>query len=376
MATFELESSAQLSEGELAALVEDVLAGRGAEGAEEAVEAAGMAALPALADLLSRDLPIEQIEAVESRLKRALLGLMRGEPSGERARELARFQRDLGLLIKYKSYGIKASSPLGYSLFVLTPGEGFSFQRHRSHKTEIFHILAVSSDARVFLCSSEQWRDCFEPAAFASWLAGRADPRYDTFSLVPRPGDVIVIDTTDVVHSVTGCVLEEFASVSTDMVDRLFDQNLGRPVPLAGGRATVKERLLALDAEPLRRRIRPGTSGPAIEDLAQDPAPVSQRAWFGSTPSFSAAHWRIDPGQETPLESCGRQAISLYALQGQGDLLLVDETELGQPAIPRLDLHRGDSLMIPPGCHYQLRNRGTEPLVVSEHRIEPAVALG
>ena len=54
---------------------------------------------------------------------------------------------------------------------------------------------------------------------------------------MPKPGDVIVIDRLNVVHAVLGCVLAEFATVSTDMVDRLHDQNAGRPTPAEFTRA-------------------------------------------------------------------------------------------------------------------------------------------
>ncbi len=62
---------------------------------------------------------------------------------------------------------------------------------------------------------------------------------------MPRPGDVIVIDKLSVVHSVVGCVLAEFATVSTDMVDRLHDQNEGAPIPAEFTRAFSEERIRA-----------------------------------------------------------------------------------------------------------------------------------
>jgi len=39
---------------------------------------------------------------------------------------------------------------------------------------------------------------------------------------------VFIISELGVVHTVMGCVLEEYATVSTDMVERLHDQNIGR----------------------------------------------------------------------------------------------------------------------------------------------------
>src|SRR5215510_1718963 len=161
----------------------------------ELSDQSGLDALPALGRHLTADAPIEVAERYEAVLKSILLEQLAGGVPGSTARRVARFQQEIGFLFKYKSYAVKCATPLGYSVFFQRPGEGFSFQRHVTRKTEVFHILEV--------------------------LPGGSVPRYDAFRFDVRPGDVFVIDQLNVVHTVIGCVLEEFATVSTDMVDRL-----------------------------------------------------------------------------------------------------------------------------------------------------------
>jgi hypothetical protein len=80
-----------------------------------------------LVDALRADSPIAVLEQSERQLKQILSRELAGPLDGPRIRALASFQRDLGFLLKYKSYAVKAASPLGYSVFLQRPGEGFSF---------------------------------------------------------------------------------------------------------------------------------------------------------------------------------------------------------------------------------------------------------
>ena len=97
----------------------------------------------------------------------------------------------------------------------------------------------------VFLCDFADWQRIYERGFVSGMDERRADERYERFRFVPRPGDVIVIDKLSVVHSVVGCVLAEFATVSTDMVDRLHDQNEGATIPAEFTRAFSEERIRA-----------------------------------------------------------------------------------------------------------------------------------
>ena len=100
-----------------------------------------LAQLESLREPLTADLPIADLETFEVDWKQALGRALSAPLSGADARRLATLHQDIGLLPKYKSYAIKASSPLGYSIFLQEPGKGFSFQQHRHHKVEIFHVL-------------------------------------------------------------------------------------------------------------------------------------------------------------------------------------------------------------------------------------------
>src|SRR5579864_3135358 len=206
----------------------------------------GLEVLPALAEFLASALPSAVLEGYEAVLKAVLRRELAGEVTGATARILAGAQQRVGLLYKYKSYAVKASSPLGYSIFLQNPGEGFSFQRHLEHKTEVFHILDVHPGGFVFLCGFDEWERCYDRERFAAWLAGeRADPEYDRYRFPARPGDVFVLDELGTVHTVIGCTLEEFATISTDMVDRLHDQNRGKPIPAAFDKTWAGARLRA-----------------------------------------------------------------------------------------------------------------------------------
>src|SRR5579871_6542357 len=134
-----------------------------------------------LVEALRADSPIAVLEAHERELKQ-ILGRELGRPmDGGRIRSLASFQQQLGFLLKYKSYAVKAASPLGYSVFLQRPGEGFSFQQHITHKTEIFYILDVLPGGFVFLCDFSDWQRIYDRASFLAWLDGATDERYERF---------------------------------------------------------------------------------------------------------------------------------------------------------------------------------------------------
>lgn len=99
----------------------------------------GLRGLPVFKEHLRRDLPIDQAERLEMLLKKLLRSIMRDRMSGAEARQIARFQMELGFILKYKSYAIKAATPVGYSIFIQNERQGFSFQRHIVHKLEVFH---------------------------------------------------------------------------------------------------------------------------------------------------------------------------------------------------------------------------------------------
>lgn len=334
---------------------------------------AGLAALPVLAGRLTEDAPIEVVERFEAILKAVLLEGLAGGVPGAVARDVARFQQEIGFLCKYKSYAVKCATPLGYSIFFQRPGEGFSFQRHITRKTEVFHILDVQPGGYAFVCRYEDWVRAYEPAAFAAWLAGGDDPRYDAFRFEVRPGDVFVIDQLNVVHTVIGCVLEEFATVSTDMVDRLYDQNLGRPMPPEFDRAWSQARLAALQFPRGARLVSPG-GGRSAAPL--EPVRIAGGRMLTLADTFVLARrYFVDAGATTAIQHDDERAAVLHVTAGRGRVVVADREEAAFTVPPSLPAAKADVLLVPPGTRYGFVNEGDEPFELSEHRISLAAAL-
>ena len=338
------------------------------------IREAGLAALPVLSGRLTADAPIDVVERFEAILKSVLLDGLAGGVTGATAREVARFQQEIGFLFKYKSYAVKCATPLGYSVFFQRPGEGFSFQRHVTRKTEVFHILDVLPGGYAFICRYEDWAHAYEPASFAAWLAGAEDPRYDGFRFEVRPGDVFVIDQLNVVHTVIGCVLEEFATVSTDMVDRLYDQNLGKPIPAEFTREWSREQLESLPFPSGARRLTLGGRAPAATPV--EPVAITGGTLLTLADTFVLARrYLVEPGRKTDLQHDDERASILHVTAGRGRVAVADREEAAFTVPPSLPAAKADVLLIPPGTHYGFVNEGEGPLEVSEHRIALAEAL-
>jgi mannose-6-phosphate isomerase-like protein (cupin superfamily) len=321
---------------------------------------AAIDALPALVGRLTSDLPIDELERVEAEFKEILRAASSAGVSDPEAREIALFQKQVGFLLKYKPYAVKCASPLGYSLFLQNPGEGFSFQRHTEHKVEVFHIAEVMPGGYAFVCDYADWEAVYEPDSFTRWLGGSADERYDRHRQDLSPGDVIVIDRLNVVHTILGCVVEEFATVSTDMVDRLHDQNARAHIPPEFGHEWVRERLAAVRY-------------PEASRVVYGPGEVSDEPVEGGSvrvlaDSFVAARaYRVDAGAAGPLLSDAERAASVYVTGGAGEIAI----GAGEP----IEVSRGDLLTIVPGVSYRAVNRSDAELTFSEHRIAPGVAF-
>jgi hypothetical protein len=342
--------------------------------ARQSAVALGIAALPPLADFLVRDQPIAQAERCEALFKSILAALFDKGVTGPQARSIASFQQQIGLLLKYKSYSVKATSPLGYAIFLQNPNQGFSFQEHITHKVEVFHILKPHAGGYVFLCDIDQWNAVYDREAFNAWLQGAADPRYEQFRHPARPGDVFVIDRLRTVHTVMGCVLEEFATVSTDMVNRLHDQNAGRAMPEFFTRAWAMDRLRAVETPQARREVLFGNKGSGAREL------IAQTIRGGMDTSLTCGDIRIswydiDPGARTDLFSARGNALSLYVTSGSGRLMLCDLDEARAAAPPSMPVRKGDLFLIPPFMAYGLASDAKEPLCVSAHMLPHNVAF-
>jgi hypothetical protein len=330
--------------------------------------------LESLVEHLRADSPIDVLEQFERKLKELLSVELAAPITGDRMREVASFQAHLGFLLKYKSYAVKAASPLGYSVFLQRRGEGFSFQRHITHKTEIFYILDVQPGGYVFLCDFEEWQRIYDRDTFLAWLGGAPDARYERWRFAPQPGDVIVIDRLNVVHTVVGCTLVEFATVSTDMVDRLHDQNEGRLVPAQFTREFAESKL--------RDQIWPAVSHLVTFEggrYSRRVIPAHRvkggvRTMFGEG-AVVASSFRFDAGAASALGVDLERATCLHIAGGAGRLVLGDATEVRRPSPPTLAARAGDLFFLVPGAHYGFINDGAAPLTVAEHRIPHAVAF-
>ena len=331
--------------------------------------------LPLLSEQLSKDLPIEILEKFETILKAVLRANLRGKVSGETAREVARFQKEIGLLLKYKSYAIKCASPLGYSIFLQNAGQGFSFQRHVTHKTEVFHILDVQPGGYVFICDFKDWEKCYDRDSFASWIDGGADERYERFRYHPQPGDVFTIKELGVVHTVIGCVLEEFATVSTDMVDRLYDQNSGGEIPANFNRGYVRERLSKISLPDTSRAVNNcSQSAPQIEEIQAQEIRGGHVTELART-SLIASRYVIEPRQSSDHFIGVEHAASLYIAEGAGRVIIADEEELHRMTPPSISVSAGDALLVPAGIYHGFVNEGDAPLKLSVQRISFNVAF-
>jgi mannose-6-phosphate isomerase-like protein (cupin superfamily) len=357
---------------QLTAHIAEYLENPGSDHGHQVIAGMGIRSLPVLIEFLHEDLPIERTERLETLVKLVLRDALNGPISGEEARSISRFQKELGFVLKYKSYAIKASAPLGYSIFLQKDGEGFSFQRHVEHKLEVFHIVHVKPGGYVFLCDFEDWKRVYAKDSFERWLGGERNAAYDRYKFVPTPGDVFVISTLGVVHTVVGCVLEEFATVSTDMVDRLHDQNASKKIPANFTRAYAEAALQEIEP-PARNRLVKGFGAREIETI--EPVAVPGGKQFLLCDSFvRAARYVIKPGAETATERDDHRAVLLRISRGRGSAVIADASELGDSKA-RLAFHKGDLFLVPPGIHYAIRNEGSGYVEYSEHRIAPGVAF-
>jgi len=354
--------------------LEQALAQPADQAAIDNLAACGLDTLPVFRDYLKRDTDIGRAEAVEALLKRVLKERLSRPVSGADARRIARFQQELGFIFKYKSYAIKAAVPLGYSIFLQNPGEGFSFQRHVTHKTEVFHILEAPPGGYVFLCDAEDWDKHYDKETFDAWLAGESHPFFDRCRFVPQPGDVFVISRLNVVHTVIGCILEEYATVSTDMVDRLHDQNKGKPIPERFCRAYAEERLQSLRLPAKHRNVDMLSGETTVEPIPWTAVEGGERAIL--TDSFvTASNYRLSPMAAGALQRSAERAAQIRIFSGEGRIAIAGDDELDRLEQVAIPVKGGDLLFIPPGIHYRIFNDRGEALEYSEHLIAPNVAF-
>lgn len=334
----------------------------------------GLNSFPELLQHLKNDTDIDSVEELEDVVKQIIFQAYRKGINGEVARKIAKFQQDIGLLLKYKSYTIKCATPLGFSIFLHNAREGFSFQQHQTHKTELFHILTVKKGGFVFLCSMDQWLQYYDPIKFKAWLEGEINPTYEQFAFRPEPGDVFVVDKVGVVHTVVGCELEEFANDSTDMVDRLHDQNQYKTIPTKFNRAFATKLINQLSLPKSNRLIVWDESGFHIQSLSPKPITGGEKTTYAEI-DFSAARMKIDPGESSEMFVDSKNATNLFFHSGSGNIVVADRNELESGQTPTVKIGPKQDIIITPGVYWQVQNTGITPMEFSEHKVPIEMAF-
>jgi hypothetical protein len=306
-------------------------------------------------DYFSRPRPYQQVEDAEAELLRVWRDVLGGETEDPAALEAcALFFSQLGFLFKYKVYGVKVALPFGYSLFDLVDGEGFSFQVHEEPKLEGFHILAPKRDALLYVADRHEWE-----ADGRAWAQCSAEERRGSGmpagALTPRAGDVAAVQHTGVVHTVLGCVLEEYASCSVDSVVRLHDQNTRGEVELPQRHPSVS-RMLGRGSRglPLRRLARSGTGW--VERISAQPGEVID--------SDHVRGWRTElAAGETMGIPEGSSVTSLVVVRGRV------RATVGSRAIRRSP---GEVVVVPPGLAVTVATG--DGCVLSLHQVPASLA--
>jgi hypothetical protein len=335
---------------------------------------AGLEQLDALVEPLRTDAPIGEVERHEETLKRVLGAVFERGATADEGRRIAAFQRDVGLIMKYKPYAVKASTPLGFSLFLQEPRQGFSFQKHSVRKVEAFHILEVDADSYVFLAPWSEWQRVYEPVRFQRWLDGATDEAYERFRLRPSVGDIYLITDRETVHTVIGCRIEEYASVSVDVVERLHDQNRGAPLPAKFTRENTLRELAAVHQPGNHRSVHPdGRIAPAS---LEEPLPGVRRSTLVDCPELQATVWKLAPGTTTPILDVDRdRAVQLYVSSGSSRVAVGARREIADGRIAGIGVECPGTAMIAPGLSFTISNASNRPLVVSMHAVRwrPAI---
>ena len=328
-----------------------------------------------LQEKLTCDCSINELEQHEVAYKRCLEALFLQPTNASLAAAIARFQQQINWLLKYKSYAIKASNPLGYSIFLQNPGEGFSFQQHTQHKLEVFHILEVFAGGFVFICDFREWQAVYHPQAFADWLRGSADERYERFRYRPLAGDVFIIDQLNTVHTVIGCVLEEYATTSTDKVDRLYDQNQHKAIPQQFCREYALSRIQSISPPAKNHLIcRQHDSVWIGEELEKKPIGGGTLVQLASLAQLTAARLSIHGHAKTDFLPTRERALSIFIAAGSGYLRFADAPSIDAKC-PSIALSCGDNLLLAPDIYFAIQNTTSVLLEVSVHSIAVEAAL-
>jgi hypothetical protein len=321
---------------------------------------------------LGRDQSIASAESTEDQLKRHVRRLISSGPGSAGYSIAATALADVGLIPKFKSYAIKAANPTGYSIFLQNPGKGFSFQLHPVPKFELFHILATRGFSRVFKMPHALWEEVFEPARIEAWIAGKEDPELDAYAVEPRPGDLFTVESVTDVHTVLGCLVEEFATNSTDLVLRLHDQNAGLQIPTNFSRSQMEEELEALpDVSPSRFWFL-SDRGWANQEVQPRYTPGASH-WEVQCGPLTAGWLHLEPEKSTQLSCPDGHLLFARIFAGSARIRFRERRDAPGQGV---EYHAGACFVLLPGESAVIEAKGTRELQLSLHRAPVDLALG
>jgi hypothetical protein len=199
-------------------------------------------------------------------------------------------------------------------------------------------------------------------------LDGEPNSTYDTLCTIPQPGDVVVIDRLRVVHSVIGCVLDEFANDSTDLVDRLFDQNRGRSIPKVFTREFSESRIRNMPTPSEHNLLNLSCGGARRTRIAPLKVPGGSKVEFGNI-GVMAATYLFETSGNSDLISSGDFALTLHVRSGNGEVSIGERAEFRIGSPPPLRVSAGDVLLLPRETHYEVHNQSAGIMEVIEHRL-------
>lgn len=317
------------------------------------------------------DLSISDLEKLEAKFKskiKLLVNQYTGSP--EVALSVAKIQKNLGLLFKYKSYGIKACTPLGYSIFILNREEGFSFQNHLSFKTELFNVLNVLPGGYLFAASEKDWKKSFEEKKFKDWFDKKHGGQYDKFKIIPAIGDIIKIHKIGIVHTAIGCVLEEYANTSSDMVQRLYDQNFGKKIPSRFSRSFVQKSLNKISFPDKNSLVFIDRKKKKLK-----PKKMKFGEWvvFNNSTEFFAARCSINTSKVQKIFTKDNY-ISIYVTKGEGKISIFDDNNTFDTDLT-FKIKNGETTMLVPETVWKIENISQEPLCYSFLSVKSLNAL-
>jgi hypothetical protein len=97
-------------------------------------------------------------------------------------------------------------------------------------------------------------------------------------------------------------------------------------------------------------------------------------SWKLSSGLIDATRYSIPAGGSTAPRAEAQKAASMFVMAGRGEVEIFDEQE-GPGRAPAIPIEAGDLLLIPPIVRSAYRAASSGPLVLSEQKIDPALAL-